>query len=269
MCLLAGTAAAAETPCPVAHPCAVANGTYAVALPEGWDGKAPLPALLFFHGYGASAEGALNQPGLRAELDKRGWALIAPNGVRPPGRQQTSWAHEGSPSQARDEVAFVHAVLADAEGRLPIDDGRVYVGGFSQGSSMAWHLACLDQRDYAGFVAVSGAFWEPMPTSCPAPPRRLIHFHGFMDPVVPLEGRPIGDRWQQSDVFASLALLRREWGCTTMPEAMEIDATMRCRAWTGCTKGGELRLCLHDGGHAGPQGWAKTALDWLASAPSP
>lgn len=266
---LIGEAGATTNPCLVEAPCEVEGGTYALALPKGWNGERPLPALVFFHGWGASAAAALNQPSLRAALDARGWLLIAPNGARPPGRKQTSWAHQGSPSQARDDVAFVHAVLDDVARRLPVDAGRVFVGGFSQGASMAWHLACLDEQPYAGFVAVSGAFWEPMPEACPAPPRRLIHVHGFMDGVVPLEGRPIGDRWQQSDVFEGLALLRRAWSCPTMPKERVIAATMRCRAWTGCARGAGLKLCLHDGGHQAPEGWAGEALGWLdPTAPS-
>ena len=239
------------------------NGTYALALPKGWDGRAALPALVFFHGYGSSAGATLRRDDLRAELDRLGWLLIAPNGLVPPGRGRTSWSHEGSPSRTRDEAAFTHAVLGDVAERLPLDRGRVFVGGFSQGSSMAWHLACLDAAPYAGFVALSGAFWDPMPEDCPAPPRRLVHFHGLTDHTVPLEGRPIGGRFRQSDAFASLAVLRRSWGCPSMPDGMTVAGGLRCRTWPACGRGGALRFCLHDGGHEAPKGWAKEAFDWL------
>ena len=49
---------------------------------------------------------------------------------------------DGSPSQARDELAFMDAVRADLLARWPIEPNRILVTGFSQGGSMVWDLAC-------------------------------------------------------------------------------------------------------------------------------
>ncbi len=244
-------------------PCEVAGGSYHLAAPAGWDGTTPLPAVLFFHGYGASGASVLADPGVRDSVTRRGYLLIAPNGRDPePGRNR-SWAHQGSPFTGRDENAFIAEVMADTASRLPLRRDRVLVSGFSQGGSMAWHVACFMGRDFAAFAPVAGAFWQPEPPACPGGPVRLLHLHGFADEVVPLEGRAIGDRWQQGDVFLAMARLREIDGCRPEPDRITIRDGRRCRAWTDCAFGGALGLCLHDGGHELPQGWLDHVLDWF------
>ena len=259
-------AATARLDCGEMAPCAVATGSYHLAAPDAWDGTTPLPAVLFFHGYGSSGADVVGDASLRDSVTARGYLLIAPNGRSPGPGQRRSWAHQGSPFSGRDEEAFIAAVMADVAGRLPLRPDRVLVSGFSQGGSMAWHIACFAGRDFAAFAPVSGSFWRPHPESCPGGPVRLLHLHGFTDMVVPLEGRPIGDRWHQGDVFAAMALMREVDGCGSEPDRITIDDGRRCRAWTECALGGELELCLHDGGHKLPEGWLGRALDWFEAS---
>ena len=132
--------------------------------------------------------------------------LILPDGI------DKTWAHQGSPSQARDEIAFMDAVRADMLARWPIEPNEILVTGFSQGGSMVWDLACQRGSDYGAFVAVSGAFWEPLPERCVGGPVDLLHIHGTTDRTVPMAGRPIGDRWRQGDVMQGLAgAARARW----------------------------------------------------------
>ena len=138
--------------------------------------------------------------------------LILPDGI------DKTWAHQGSPSQARDEIAFMDAVRADLLARWPIEPDEILVTGFSQGGSMVWDLACQRGGDYGAFAAVSGAFWEPLPERCAGGPVDLLHIHGTTDRTVPMAGRPIGDRWRQGDVMQGLAVLRALDGCPTQPE---------------------------------------------------
>ena len=115
---------------------------------------------------------------------------------------------------------------------------------------------------FAGFVSVSGALRRPVPqAACPSAPVRLLQLHGFADRQVPLEGRGIRD-WHQGDVFESFGLMRHTNACRSQPDAIEIGADLRCRDWTSCG-GGALRMCLHDGGHGFPKGWAAIARAWL------
>ncbi|GAB5468739.1 MAG: PHB depolymerase family esterase [Rhodospirillales bacterium] len=238
-------------------------GSYQVAVPEGWDAKRPLGLLLFFHGYGSSGESPLKNPALLQQAAARGLLLVAPNGI--PGRPEgpTSWAHVGSPSQARDELAFVDQVLADVERQWPLDPERRFVSGFSQGGSMAWDLACYRAEDFTGFAPIAGAFWIPLPPDCPSGPVALRHVHGTADGVVPLAGRPIGSRWRQGDVLEAMAIRRAANTCPAEPDERAVQGRLTCEIWSACGSGEPVALCLHDGGHAFRAEWIGQAIDWL------
>jgi len=68
--------------------------------------------------------------------------------------------------------------------------------GFSAGGMMVWNLVCDRSTLFAGFAPIAGTFWEPMPTSCAAPPASVVHIHGTSDKTVPLLGRPIAGTHQ-------------------------------------------------------------------------
>jgi polyhydroxybutyrate depolymerase len=98
---------------------------------------------------------------------------------------------------------------------------------------------------FAGYLALSGTFWNPLPEHCPGPPVNLFHVHGRSDPVVPLAGRPIQDT-SQGDVYEALALFREAggFGEPRTFEVLDLDCTRETNA-----SGKVLELCLHAGGH--------------------
>lgn len=256
--------ARADAACGGAVPCATPHGVYAVALPPG-DGGGALPALVFFHGYGGSGRGAIADPTIVGPAIARGYAVIAPEGLSGPDGQRSNWSAPGSAETGRDDVAFAREVVADATRRFGLDPARVLISGFSKGGSFVWHLACTEGRRYAAYAPVAGSFWRPLPEDCPGGPVDLWHLHGFVDPTVPLEGRPVGGgRYVQGDTFAALALLRRVDRCADdKPDRFLKDGAFACRQWEDCAGGAEIRFCLHDGGHVLPAGWVDSALDWF------
>ncbi|MEO1016744.1 MAG: alpha/beta hydrolase-fold protein [Pseudomonadota bacterium] len=250
--------AAPALACGPDSPCVIESGEYMVSLPSAWDGTSPIPAAIYFHGWQSTAEAAMANKKLRQAFDEIGVLLIVPQGA------EKTWSHVGSPTQARDEIAFIDQLLADVENRFPIDPTSFWVTGFSQGGSMAWDVACYRGDRFAAFAPIAGAFWEDLPETCPAGPVNLRHVHGFTDNVVPLEGRAIR-QWHQGDVFAGFGILREINGCRANPVSFDMDDGLRCRSWEGCSSGKELELCLHDGGHMAPDGWVEDAWSWVQS----
>ena len=179
--LIAGAAAA--QPCDV---CRLPDGQYRTMPPPGWDGKRPLPLLLFLHGWQSSAEATLADADVTGPSGRQGFLLVAPDGL---GK---SWHFRGNNAGGRDDIAFLRAVLADVETRFPIDRHLVVAGGFSIGASMVWDLACHASSGFSAFLPLSGGFWEPMPDHCTAGPVNLRQTHGMADATFPLSGRPIG-----------------------------------------------------------------------------
>jgi polyhydroxybutyrate depolymerase len=241
--------------CPGLEPCRVEGGAYLALPPPGWDGVSRLPATIFFHGYGSSAAAVAGDPSFRAAFAREGVLLVLPDGL------ERTWAHTGSPSRARDEVAFMDAVRRDLLARFPVDPDGLLVTGFSQGGSMVWELAChRGGRFAAAYAPVAGAFWEPLPATCPGGPIDLRHVHGTADGTVPLAGRVIRGQFGSATSSADgRAAGDERLCCSVRPGVVEEAADgLRCEEWDGCAVGGrELRMCLHTGGHILPEGWSR------------
>ena len=186
--------------------CMVGNRSYRIVLPDGYDGAAPIGAIVFAHGFRGTAKGILHSKGLTALSNKLGVAFIAAQADGP------EWIIPGIPSsdhrEGVDELAYFDALIEDATTRFAIDPARLVASGFSSGGMMTWHLACNRGAAFNGFAPMSGTFWAPVPQTCPSGPVDLIHYHGDADPVVPLGGRPIGDA-HQGDVPEAIALISR------------------------------------------------------------
>ena len=134
----------------------------------------------------------------------------------------------------------------------------------------------MRKRHVIGYVALSGAFVEPIPGTCPAGPVNLLHFHGLVDDMVPIEGRVVGRFEQgdgreagpftQSDIFASFAALREVDECRRDADHYEANGSLILRYWdASCRSGRRLGMALHPGGHEMPQNWFDVAWDWIRS----
>ncbi|MFY0311737.1 alpha/beta hydrolase family esterase [Leisingera sp. D0M16] len=169
-----GSAAAAGCGAePVA--CAVEGGRYHIVLPEA--SAAPVPVVMFLHGYGGSGAQVLKNTTLVQGLTQRGYALIAPEGRKRDGTGPQNWGF-GPFDEGRDEGAFFASVLADASARFGTSGSRTVLAGFSAGAFMVHYLACRDPGAFAAYAPLSGAFWRPLPERCEGPVR-LLQVHGW------------------------------------------------------------------------------------------
>ena len=240
----------------VAAPCHEVDGGRYLVLEPRLPPPGPLPAVLWFHGYGGSAVKQAAKDEFVQGLSDNGVLGILGDGL------DNTWAHQGSPSSARDELAYVDAVLDDALSRYDIDEDKLWVAGFSQGGSMAWDAACYRAERFAAAFPASGAFWEPLPASCPSGPLRFRHTHGLQDTTVPMEGRPIGS-WRQGDVLEGMDVRLSANGCAAEPDRVEVDGPSTCQIWDACDSGRDVALCLYEGGHKVPDGWLNRNLAWV------
>jgi polyhydroxybutyrate depolymerase len=236
-------------------PCTVANGEYLIRMPSAWNGRDPVPAVMFFHGWQSSAAEVMADQVLAKSLSDLGLALIAPNG------REKAWSFPNSPSHDRDEFQFVAAVLDDAAQRFAIDKTRILASGFSIGGSMVWNLACYMGDRFLAFEAIAGAFWDPAPSDCPSAAPNLLHIHGTSDRTVPLEGRVILNMFRQSDVNRSLLTWLK--ACPKDQTQTVEEGLLHCVRHVGCTNGNEIEFCLHNGGHEFRAEWVADAWKWV------
>ncbi|WP_299886892.1 PHB depolymerase family esterase [uncultured Ruegeria sp.] len=240
--------------------CDISSGSYHIELP---DSENP-PLVIFLHGYGGSGSGTMKNRGMVEPLLARGYAVMAPEGAVRNGRQSWNF-YDGFGD--RDEKVFLTEVVQDATDRFGIDGERVVLGGFSAGAFMVNYLACAAPETFSAYVPVSGGFWRPHPETCGGPVR-LFHTHGWVDNVVPLEGRLLGGgRYHQGDIFAGLEIWREANECVdTKPDGFGTTDQFMRRRWT-CADGGALEFALFPGGHTVPNGWADMMVDWYEGLP--
>jgi len=235
------------------------EGSYRAIAPADWDGRKPLPLVVYLHGWREDSAQVLGNEALVAAALGLGMLFVAPDGV------DQSWSHVGAPSHKRDDLAFLHAVIADAERRWPIDKRRLFAAGFSVGGSMVWDLACHDAQGIAAFLPFSGDFWTPYPARCETGPVALRHTHAVNDHTFPMEGRTLpifSGRFHQGELKTSFAILEAADGCAAEPDARAPDGDLDCSRWTRCGGGKELELCLHHGDHQIQPNWLHRSLLW-------
>lgn len=255
--VLAVFAAGQARACGEAAPCQVDLGQYMISMPDGASAEHPAGAIVFFHGYRSSAQEMMNFKSLMNLAKELGVALIAPDGLN------KSWSFPGAPSQTRDEMAFMNQVLDHALQSFPIDPGKVMSSGFSIGGSMSWYMACYLGDRFAGHTPIAGTFWRPYPAECPGPDSFVSQVHGTADQTFPLAGRTIREKWHQGDTMGVIAFFRARGGYT--PRITEYtDGNLACQD-APTKNGGEIELCLHDGGHSVRAEWVKRGWQRLAA----
>ena len=250
LCLSYGLVYADSASCGDDVACAVDGGEYYVYVPKRLAVLSPKGAIFFLHGYKGKAVNEIRQKGFRRIADELGVVFVTVQGV------DGTWSFPTAPRHLRDEFSFFDRVLEDVSARFHVDRDRTLLTGFSSGAFMTWYLACNNPDRFSGYLAIAGAFWQPLPDHCAKAPLYLFHVHGMADQVVPLGGRPLGDgKWIQGDVFESFDILLRQAGLQSS-EAREFDTgLLSCERWT--PKRGLLELCLHEGGHSVRSEWIR------------
>jgi len=240
--------------------CPLGDRHYRIALPDSYDGADPVGAIVFAHGYRGSARGTMRNANLRRMASDMGLALVAVKSAR------DDWDLPGAPSDMDStgaaEMTYFEDVVADITNRFAIDPGRIMMTGFSAGGMVTWELACQRPDLFAGFVPLSGTFWQGPPDDCAAP-ASVIHFHGTADRIVPLAGRPIGDT-RQGDVARVLDMYRTTGGFGPIDRVGVLGDVM-CQRQSN-PSGDVLEFCTFPGGHTFRRSFLRYAWDRLTAA---
>ncbi len=155
--------------------------TYIVYRPASLPAKAPLVVML--HGGFGSGRQAENSYGWDAEADQGHFVVAYPDGLN--RAWNTGGGCCGTPGRtSADDTGFITAMVAAIERQVPVDAGRVYATGISNGGIMAYTLACR-----TSVFAAIGPDSATELGSCPAPhPLSVIHIHGTADTRIRYQG---------------------------------------------------------------------------------
>src|SRR5581483_5738120 len=111
-------------------------------------GDAPLPLLVFLHGATQTGAGMIRRIGPAA--DAAGVAVLAPDS------RGTTW--DAIRGEFGEDVTFLNHALERVFARLPVDPGRIAIGGFSDGASYGLSLGLANGDLFSRVVAFSPGF---------------------------------------------------------------------------------------------------------------
>lgn len=210
---------------------------YILALPPGYDPDKQYPLVFAWHGRGG--DGALARLYFKVEEASQGAAIfVYPYGLPLADMQnQTGWDLD----PANEDFAFFDALLADLNGRLCVDQQRIFSTGHSFGGYMSNQLGCYrgDVLRAIGLVAGGGPFGI-----CSGQVAAWLA-HGTGDQVVPYsEGTKSHEHWSGANNCAGA-------GAAVDPAP--------CVADDGCDAGEPVVWCSHSEPDFNGHGWPNWA----------
>lgn len=241
------------------------------------------PLVILLHGYGAAGLAQDLYLGLSALSTTEFDAItVIPDGTLNRNSQRYWNASAAccafSEPNPPDDVAYIRALIAEAKASMPIDAGRIYLFGHSNGGFMSYRMACEASDAITAFVSLAGAD-SYVDADCPATttPVSGLQIHGTADDTIAYEGASSGPLGigAYASALASAENIARRAGCsnTGTPGAdLDLMTTLEGAETTtlafdaGCTPGTDAALwTLRGGSHIpviNPAG-TRAALAWL------
>jgi polyhydroxybutyrate depolymerase len=224
--------------------------SFVTASPAG-----KLPLLIVLHGRGQSDSSVLAMTGFLGLAQQGQAVLLVPDG------QQRSWnAGDGccgfAGAHQTPDIPLLAAIVADALRRWPIDPGRVYLVGYSNGGKLAYSAVCAHPTLFTA-VATYGAV--PLsPCARGTPPVSVMLAAGTSDQVLPFIGKP-GGHPPLPSVAQAVSWLRAQNGCPADSRSSR-DGVAVVQQWAGCAGGTDVESVVYPGrGHAWPRAGSPTA----------
>jgi polyhydroxybutyrate depolymerase len=237
--------------------------TYWLFAPGSLPAHRPAPLVLVFHGGAGDGPSAERLTGFDLVADRERFLVVYPDAVGRHWNDGRDVAAFESHRDHVDDVAFVSAVLDDVSRSHPVDAGRVFATGISNGAIFSNLLALKLSERIAAIAPVAGGLASSLPPVLrPSRPVSALLFNGTDDPLVPFEGGAVGGthgsvagaeetarRWARADGCAASAVH------DAPPARSGAECRLERSRWSGGREGAEVVLnALVGGGHTWPGG---------------
>jgi polyhydroxybutyrate depolymerase len=211
--------------------------SFILRMPAG-DPHAVAPVVVAFHPFGMSAEY------MQARVPiGRAWPqaiVVYPEGS---GRPQ-SWQNRPGDLGDRD-LRFFDAMRGWLRDHACVDEGRMFVIGYSNGAGLAYAIACARSTVVAGIAIASGRL------GCtPVAPVPVIMRHGTRDATI-----------GYVQALTAAAAFSTANACKAPPKS----GAPGCSEAAGCASA-RVVLCTDDGGHEYDPAFTAEAVDFFRRA---
>jgi polyhydroxybutyrate depolymerase len=232
---------------------------YVVSAPTS---RRPRPTVLVLHGSMLNAQMALKSTGFEPLVDREGLVAVYPSAVAGQWNDGRAAAAAWG-GRARDDVAFLRALVAHLVRTGVSDPQRVYVTGFSNGGMMAFRLMCEATELFAAAAPIAAPLPAELAGGCkPARPTPMLVMSGTADPFMPYGGGEIAfGSGRVLSINETVRFLRNVNGCTDsvkldrLPDVDRNDGSnVIIESWTNCSSAAPVVLYrIEGGGHRIPR----------------
>ena len=189
---------------------------YFLHIPDSYQPGQQVPLLLAFHGRTSNGGEILQSSQFVAWASAMNFIVAAVNAST--YENITSW-NAGtcclpSTDALENDVLLTSAIIEAVKTNYAIDSARVWAVGHSNGGMMAYRLACDLSDKITAIAVVVGSLVD---TSCnPAKQVSLLHIHGDLDPLVPVQG---GGKLDTPNIYYSVLDYAKANSCNASSSA--------------------------------------------------
>lgn len=166
--------------------------SYDIYLPD-YQGTQKLPLIIALHGGLGNGTNMAEMTGLNQVADSGPFVVAYPDGtggLRRLMKDRRTWNAGAccgiAVKKNIDDISFISLMIDQIAKEFPVDPGKVYVTGISNGAMLAYRLACEIPDKIAGIIPVAGTLAI---NECPAGNTvPVLHIHGDADHNVPFDG---------------------------------------------------------------------------------
>jgi polyhydroxybutyrate depolymerase len=187
-------------PAPEDYP-EIVNGTfefqgnqriYVLHIPDSFDGTQAAPLVVFLHGGNGNAQSAQNFTNFNETSEENGFLMLYPQAWFESQPNSFVWADGrglAPDNLGIDDVGFVNSLVNQLKTEYNINENKIYLCGFSNGSFLTQEIAFQDNSQFAAIGTIGGTMNQDLYNN--GNPNRaipMIYIFGTDDPLVPYEG---------------------------------------------------------------------------------
>jgi polyhydroxybutyrate depolymerase len=213
-----------------------------LSLPRGYDNTWAAPVVVSLPGYGATAAQFDAITSISRVAKRRGFIVVTPDATGEP----PSWnvrADEDRP----DDVAFIHALMAEVRQILCVQEDHAFVVGHANGGKFAAAIACSAPTEFAAVALVSAI---EVPTCADDVQLPLLLIAGTADETNPYEG----DGAKQPGAIEAAEAWAIHDACVAQPAAEDLDEGVQALEYNDCTTGSVVLVTVTGGANPWPGG---------------
>jgi polyhydroxybutyrate depolymerase len=237
--------------------------TFYLHVPTSYQSNLSVPLLLVFHSRGSDGREILNTSQFATWANDMNFIVATVNGAV--YENAASWnagtCCANATTYLENDLLLSSTIIDFVKLKYAVDPGRIWAAGHSNGGMMAYRLACDLSEKITAIAVVTGALMDP--TCTPKKQVPLLHIHGDLDPMVPVQG---GGKLDTPNIYNSVLDYAKANLCDSSPSSNFTNVEQQF-IWN-CQNSSQIRLVNYlANSHEWVNGYSEEILRFLFAHP--